>query len=227
MRILRRRPSPAMVVALIALFIALGGPAQAKKALNGKLLGKGTVTGRAIKNGSLAKADLSKAAVKSLERTPSNSVGSAQIIDGQVLAPDLGAGSVTAPALATGSVTASKLAVDSVGRGSVANGSLQTPDIGAFTGALLPNPPFSFTKTDPCQVRLAPASPTGGQQSIADDVVVVTPPADWPDNVVLTGKPAVSNQIRVVACWVPKSTDGASLSLGETILHYVTFDSPG
>ena len=60
MRILRRRPSPAMVVALIALFVALGGPADARKLLDGKLLRKGSVTGRAIKDHSIAKADLTK-----------------------------------------------------------------------------------------------------------------------------------------------------------------------
>jgi hypothetical protein len=226
MRMLRHRPSPAMVVALIALFIALGGPAQAKKVLDGKLLKKGSVNGRAIKNGSVAKADLTKAAVKSLTTTPSKSVGSAQIIDGQVLAPDIGAGAVTATALAAGAVTSSKVAADSIGGGSVANGSLQTVDIGSFTGSLRPVPDFVFTKADPCQVRQGPAVPTGGQPNISDDVVAVTPPADWPDNVVVTGKPAVGNQVRVVACWVPKASDTDPLVLGPTIIHYVTFDSP-
>jgi hypothetical protein len=124
-----------MVVALIALFVALGGPAEAKKRLmDGGLIRKGTVTGREIKNGSVAKADLTKAAVRALSATPASSVGSAQIIDGQVLAPDLGAGSVGPGQLAAGAVTASKLAADSVGGGSVANGSLQTTDIGSFAG---------------------------------------------------------------------------------------------
>jgi hypothetical protein len=231
MSILRRRPTPAMVVAVIALFIALGGPAQAKRAIDGKFLGKGTVTGRAIKNGSIAKADLSKAAVKSLERTPTSSVGSAQIIDGQVLAPDVGAGAVTAPALAMGAVTASKLAADSVGGGSVANGSLQTLDVGSFTGAIQTDfKPF----TDPgqqCQATrdavtsLPPlATPAGGgQPNIADDVIVVTPPAGWPDNVFLTGHPAPGNRIVIVACWIGGDPPPDQ---GPTLFRYVTFDSP-
>ena len=224
MSILRRRPTPAMVVALIALFIALGGPAQAKKVIDGKVLAKGTVTGRAIKNGSIAKADLSKSAVKSLERTPANSVRSAQIVDGQVLAPDLGAGAVTAPAIGTGAVTASKLAADSVGGGSVANGSLQTVDIGSFAGAIsVPN--FSFTMGAPCQAAEAPALAVGGQPNIADDVVLVTPPSGWPDTVVVTGKPAPGNRVRIVACWA--APDGSGLAIPTTtIFRYVTFDSP-
>lgn len=48
-RIIRRRPSPSMVVALIALFIALGGSAYAL-----------TITGGDVKNGSLTGRDIRK-----------------------------------------------------------------------------------------------------------------------------------------------------------------------
>lgn len=229
MRILRR-PSPAMAVALLALFIALGGPAQAERVINAKLLAKGTVTSRAIKNGTIRKADLSKATVRSLTTTPRNSVRSAQIVDAQVLAPDLGAGAVTAQALAPGSVTASKLAPDSIGGGSVANGSLQTVDIGSFAGAisvpsLVFNNPGSL-----CQAAEAPATPTGGSPNIADDIIVVTPPANWPDQVVVTGKPAPGNRIRIAAC-VADPTDPTLGSFpitiaGPSIFRYVTFDNP-
>jgi hypothetical protein len=229
MRTIRRRPSPAFVLALIALFVALGGPAEARRLIDGKLLRKGSVTGRAIKNGSLAKADLSKAAVRSLTATPSNSVRSGQIVDGQVLAPDLGAGSVTAAALATGSVTASKLAPDSIGGGSVANGSLQTLDIGSFTGAISV-PSFTFDIGSLCQTAEAPALAAGGSPNIADDVVLVTPPAGWPDQVVVFGKPAPGNRIRLVACLADPGSVGVPGSPftipGPIIFRYVTFDSP-
>jgi hypothetical protein len=221
-----------MVVALIALFIALGGPAQAKKVLDGKLLGKGTVTGRAIKNGSLAKADLSKAAVKSLERTPSNSVRSAQIVDGQVLAPDLGAGAVGPAALAPASVTASKLAPDSIGGGSVANGSLQTLDIGSFTGAVQTDfEKFIPNTADPlldrrCQAASAPAAAIGGQPNIGDDVIAVTPPSSWPETVVVTGKPGANNTIRIIACWTGTYPAQDPPDPGPSVFRYVTFDSP-
>jgi hypothetical protein len=227
MRTTRRRPSPAMVVALIALFVALGGPAEAKKRLmDGGLIRKGTVTSREIKNGSIAKTDLTKGAVRALSATPANSVGSGQIIDGQVLAPDLGAGSVGPSQLGAGAVTASKLAADSIGSSSVANGSLQTVDIGSFTGSLHPVPDFTFSTGTPCQARQAPATPTGGQPNIADDVILVSPPGDWDDNVVLSARPAGGNQIRVVACWIPPNGAPPTLSLGPTILRYVTFDAP-
>ena len=219
-----------MAVALIALFVALGGPAQAKKQLlDGGLLRKNTVTGKAIKNGSVAKADLTKGAVRSLTATPARSVGSAQIINGQVLAPDLGAGSVGQTQLAAGAVTASKLAPDSIGGGSVANGSLQTLDIGSFAGAVQVNfDPFIGTNT--CQATRDPingppiATPTGGQPNIADDIVVVSPPSGWPDNVVVTGKPAPDNRIVIVACWVGVGV--VPPDPPPTVFRYVTFDSP-
>jgi hypothetical protein len=209
-----------MVVALIALFIALGGPAQAKRVI----LGKNSVTSRAVKNGSLAKADLSKAAVKSLERTPSNSVRSGSIVDGQVLAPDIGAGAVTSSALAAGSVTSSKLAADSIGSGSVANGSLQTLDIGSFAGAVSVDSFLPFTPSAPCQTFPAAASPTGGQPNIADDVIVVTPPSSWPETLSVTAKPGSGNTIRIIACWVDPG--GTPPTPGPTIFRYVSFDSP-
>src|SRR6478672_3562829 len=191
MRLIRRRPSPAMVVALIALFVALGGPAQAKRVIDGASIRRGTITTKQIKNGSVAKADLSKAAVHSLTATPASSVGSAQLVDGQVLAPDLGAGSVGQ----------AQLAPDSIGGGSVANGSLQTVDIGSFTGSV--NVDFGQFDNDQnrCQKAEAPAAPTGGSPNIADDVVVVSPPSGWSDFLIVTGKPAPGNVIRIVACW--------------------------
>jgi hypothetical protein len=216
-----------MVVALIALFIALGGPAQAKRLMDGGLIRKGTVTGRQIKDGSVAKADLTKGAVRSLTATPAASVRSAQIVDGQVLAPDLGAASVGPPQLASGAVTASKLAGDSVGGGSVANGSLQTVDIGSFTGSVTVDFEEFTASTNRCQVAETPALPAGGQPNIADDVVAVSPPAGWSDFLVVTGKPAPGNVIRIVACWsAPTPTPPQMPDPPPTTFRYVTFDAP-
>jgi hypothetical protein len=221
-----------MVVALIALFVALGGPAQAKKRLiDGGVLRRNSVTGRAIKNGSVPRADLTKGAVRSLMATPARSVRSAQIVDGQVLAPDLGAGSVGQAQLAAGAVTASKLAGDSIGGGSVANGSLQTVDIGSFTGSVNVDFDQFDTGANRCQVAETPAMAAGGQPNLADDVVVVSPPSGWSDFIVVTGKPAPDNVIRIVACWsVPEAPPTPSNPTPPdpppATFRYVTFDAP-
>ena len=51
-------PSPAMLVALMALFVALGGSAYAAKKITAKNIGTGAVGTRAVKNGSLAGTDI-------------------------------------------------------------------------------------------------------------------------------------------------------------------------
>jgi hypothetical protein len=217
-----------MVVALIALFIALGGPAQAKRLIDGGSIRTGTITTKQIKNGSVAKADLSKAAVKSLGATPANSVRSSQIADGSVLAPDLGAASVGAAQLQPGAVTASKLAGDSVGGGSVANGSLQTVDIGSFTSSLSVDFDQFDKRDNRCQKAETPAVGAGGSPNIADDVVVVSPPAGWSDFLIVTGKPAPGNLIRIVACWsAPDNVQPQDFpNPPPTTFRYVTFDAP-
>jgi hypothetical protein len=219
-----------MVVALIALFVALGGPAQAKRVIDGGSIRKGTITSRQIKNGTIAKADLSKTAVRSLTAIPPSSVRSAQIADGQVLTPDLGLGSVGQGQLAPGAVTASKLASDSIGGASVANGSLQTVDIGSFAGAVQVDFP-AFNENDRrCQVAEAPATPAAGaaagNASLADDVVAVSPPAGWSDFLIVTSKPAPGNVIRIVACWSAPSPTPTPPDPPLTTFRYVTFDAP-
>jgi hypothetical protein len=153
-------------------------------------------------------------------------VRSAQIADGSVLAPDLGLGSVGAGQLAPGAVTASKLAADSIGGASVANGSLQTVDIGSFAGSVNVDFPAFNDTTKRCQVVETPAIPTGGSPSLADDVVVVSPPAGWSDFLILTGKPAPGNVIRIVACWSAPTGTTVGPDPGLTTLRYVTFDAP-
>jgi hypothetical protein len=164
--------------------------------------------------------------VSSLTATPASSVRSAQIADGSVLAPDLGLGSVGQGQLAPGAVSASKLAADSVGGGSVANGSLQTVDIGSFTGSVnVDFGPFD-TGLNRCQVAEAPAAPAGGSPNLADDVVAVSPPAGWSDFLIVTGKPAPGNVIRIVACWSIPASMPTPPDPPLTTFRYVTFDAP-
>jgi len=81
----RRRPSAALVVALLALFVAVGGPAEAARLIGSK----------DVKNGSLKTEDLSRKAVKSLQETPRRSVGERQLRDGAVATAKLRDGAIT------------------------------------------------------------------------------------------------------------------------------------
>ncbi|HEY1277614.1 MAG TPA: hypothetical protein VGF25_22095 [Thermoleophilaceae bacterium] len=62
-RILRRRPSPALVVAAVALFLALGGTAYALT-ITGADVRNGSLTGADIRNRSLTQSDLKGRALK-------------------------------------------------------------------------------------------------------------------------------------------------------------------
>lgn len=66
-RILRKRPSPAMIVAVVALVAALGGTAYAKVVITGKNIRNSTVVGADIKNKALAGRDIKN---DSLGRVP-------------------------------------------------------------------------------------------------------------------------------------------------------------
>ncbi|MEA2484134.1 MAG: hypothetical protein QOC55_2081 [Thermoleophilaceae bacterium] len=57
-RILRHRPSPSMVVALVALFVAMGGTGYAALTVTGKNVKDSSLTGKDIKDGSVATADV-------------------------------------------------------------------------------------------------------------------------------------------------------------------------
>jgi len=62
-RILRRRPTPAFVLAVIALFVALGGSAYALT-ITGRDVVDGSLTGADVRNRSLTEVDLRRRALK-------------------------------------------------------------------------------------------------------------------------------------------------------------------
>ena len=152
----RRRPSPALLVACLALFVALGGPAQAQRLLVGSGdLKEGAVTSRAIRdgavragevrNGALSSADvrdrslrvqdLARSAVGRLTATSPGSVGELQLLDGAVTAPKLAPSSVTTAAIAAGAVTGPNIldgtiGTDDLGRNSVGDGKIRNGTVG-------------------------------------------------------------------------------------------------
>jgi hypothetical protein len=52
-KVLGRRPAPATVIALVALFVALGGTSYAALVITGKNIKNGSITGKDIKNSTL------------------------------------------------------------------------------------------------------------------------------------------------------------------------------
>jgi hypothetical protein len=206
-RRLRRRPSPAAVLASIALFVALDGPATAARLIDGgsiaprsitaKQVKANTLTGNEVRNGSLGTGDLSRKAVTALRVTPAGSVGSTQLAahavtadkvtagaigttslaDQGVQAIDLADGAVGMNQLAMGAVTSTKIADGAVGGQAVADGSLQTHDVGEFAGSVKVD--FAPFVGNDCQVAkdIVPAPTAAAQANNVSDDVVFVSPA--------------------------------------------------
>lgn len=183
-----RRPSAALVLSFVALFVALGGPAAAQRAaqkISGARLASNSVTGSKIRDGSLAAKDFSARARRTLKTPANRSVTAAK------LAPN----AVRSAAIATGAVGASKLAAAAVSSDAVADGSLRARDLGRHQG----HTQMDFGPIGPggCQ-----ALPIGLSAAGADDAVaLVTPPANWPAAIQVTTLLGPSERtVSVLAC---------------------------
>lgn len=233
-RIPRRRPTPAVLVALLALFIALDGPAQARRLLRGTDLRKGaitarevrdgTLTGREVRNRSVLLEDLQRSTVTALRATPAasigakqlqaRSVGTTQLADGAVSAGKLAAAAVGAPALSRGAVGSASVADGA----KIADGRLRLPDVASFTGTFTWDPPALGAGTCAETVQPVAQIARGGSQDLRDDVIVVTPSAGWPATLTLTARPTDAQQLTLAACAL------AAVDAGPSTFRYASFD---
>jgi hypothetical protein len=184
-----RRPSAPLLVALLALFVALDGPAQASRAVQA-VLGKGKVGSKQVKDHSLRTRDLARGTARDLRRTPDGSVtarklapravtpgklapqavDTAAIADRAVQGGDIGLGAVGAMEVADGSLTGAD----------VADGGLDARDIARFWGR------FSITVGPIAAGKCWQGDPVGlaperSSYDIAGDVIQVTPSGGWPE----------------------------------------------
>lgn len=83
-RIRLRRPSASMVVALIALFVALGGSSYAALTITGKNIKNGSITGKDVKKGSLTGKQIKKGSLTG------NQVKNGSLTGTQIKASSLG-----------------------------------------------------------------------------------------------------------------------------------------
>ena len=173
-----KRPSFATVIASLALFVALGGPAHAARLIDGKLLRKGSVSSAAIKDRTVAVRDLSRPTVRSLRQTPANSVTEAKLANRSVTPAKLATGAVTSAALADRSVTAVDLGVDSVRSDHVADGTLRAADFARFHGRFR-------SQIGPIAIgecwsgEPAGLAPEQAGADISGDLVLVSPDDRW------------------------------------------------
>lgn len=210
-------PSRSTLIALLALFVALGGPAEARKLIDGKTIKPGTVTSKQIRNRSLTTSDLSSGAIRALRAKPTGSVGTAQLVDGSVtlskLAPssvtgaqaadrslsavDLAAETLSANELGPNAVANAELANDAVSNaklrtGSVTKGKIGSSDVGTdelIDGDQRAADLGAFAgKTTPADFPVLPAG-TCASADFAIAPLRATTPQDLSDDLVIVGQP--------------------------------------
>ena len=138
MKRIRQSPSPAMVVAFIALFTALSGGAYAAKKIGSKNLRSNAVTTKKIKNGAVTG-----------KKIKSRAVTNSRLGDGAVTAAKIRDGAVGTTKIGDGAVTGAKLTPGERSEGFVANrpDPISLPSSTVATVATLNLPPGSFIVT--------------------------------------------------------------------------------
>jgi hypothetical protein len=218
-----RRPSAPLLVALLALFLALGGPAQAKRLLLGS---------HDVRDHSLQVRDLSRKAAASLRSTPNGSITEAKLRNGSVTPGKLARGAVGSPAIADRSVGGGDVAQGAVGSFEVADGSLtgadvadgglDARDVGRYWGH------FSIRVGQVLGQRCFRGDPVGlaperAHADISRDVVLVSPASDWPDGLALTAHPSTTpGRFTLVAC----NATASIVDAGDLTFNYVVIDVP-
>ena len=103
-----RRPSGAMLVAIAALFVALGGTAYAATSINGKNIKNGTITGSKLKNNTLTGTQINESKLGTVPRaTLAGSATNATNATNATTAPNATNATTATNALQLGGVAAS------------------------------------------------------------------------------------------------------------------------
>lgn len=227
-----RRPSLPLIVAFLALFVALDGPVQAQRFIEGKLR-KGSVGTREVKNRSLAVKDLRRKTVRRLRRTPNSSVTEAKLRNGSVTPGKLAPGAVGSAAIADDSITAADLAPSSVGGreiaagavtgAHIADGSLAANDLGRFSGRF--GMRVGPVPANECWTATQPGlAPERAGADISRDLVVVNPDSMWPEEELslTVQNSARPDRFAITAC----NVTGGDVEPFDVELRYLVIDLP-
>jgi hypothetical protein len=132
------RPSPALVISCIALFVGLTGSALAvgvgKNTVRSPQIVDGTVRATDLRDNAVAAGKIAPDAVDSTE-IAENGVESSDVAPDSLTANDLGAASVTSSEVADQSLTANDLGPDSVGSSEIQAGAIRSSELGPIIQA--------------------------------------------------------------------------------------------
>lgn len=233
-----------MLVALVALFVALGGPAHAARLIDGARIERGTVASKQLKDRSIKPRDLHSAAVRMLLSTPDDSISARKLGENSVttraLAPNsvltgtVGDNSLTATDLASNSVAdeevaedaigpseirsngvgASEIAIDSVDGGEIVDGGLSIRDVAREVGTF---PLPVSVAGNACETVPVNANGIG----VRGDFVVISPTTAWPAALVYTLNGTGSEtQFKVQVCNRGSSGVAATYTFNYAVLGF-------
>jgi len=222
-RLRPRRPSAALVVALLALFVAVGGPAEAARLIGSK----------DVKNRSLKTEDLSKKAVRTLRATPPDSIGARQLRDGAITPVKLMPGAVGSAQLAQGAVGTRELRAGAAGSAQiadgavtgakVADGSLDARDSSRFSGRFRVTVPAVAARDCWSGEPVGLAAEQAGAD-ISGDLVLATPDSSWPERSLAFTVRGSANKARFVLAGC--NVTAAATAEVEVGFRYVVIDLP-
>jgi hypothetical protein len=181
MRHLISKPSPAMLVACLALFVGMTGASYAAATIGSAQIKKNAVLSKHIKNGQVKTADLHAGAVKS-----------AKVADGSLTGADVADGSLTGADLAIHSIASGNLAPDSVDSAKVRDNTLTGDDVDESTLGTVPDATTLQGKAPTAFVSstIYKAESTLGPGTALGDGTYYIDKACNPGDVLLSGGPA-------------------------------------
>jgi hypothetical protein len=204
-RILRRRPSPSMLVALVALFVAMGGTGYAAITITGQNVKDASLTGKDVKDNSLGTKDVKDGNLLAKDfkagqlpaaaqgpagpKGDKGDVGPATGAAGGDLAgnypnPSIAAGAVNAAKVADNSLTGSNIDESSLGAVPSANDSSKLGGIAAGAYLNTVRQVQVSSANDSNQPKSATASCNAGEKAIGGGGFIGGSPAA-PENVIV------------------------------------------
>ena len=218
-RLLRLRPSPAMVVALISLFVALGGVGYAAATIGSAQIKNNSVRGKDIRNRTIASKDVKKDGLggASINESALGRVPDAAHADNADAAKNATtANSATTADTAATATSADSIASNTVRSANVVDGSLNGDDVGRASGSATKDVDNVLAGT--CETELLD---TGTAVDMRDDAIVVTAEEDWPTGVSFSVEN--SNTVGLIRLNICNPTAG-DIDPPSMVYHWVAFD---
>jgi len=223
-RSIRKHLNPTSLIAMVALFVALGGVSYAaatisgsslvNKSVAGKKLKDKTVTGGKVKNDSLTGTQVKES---TLGKVPS-AASADQAASAATATNATNADNATNATNATTAANATAISDDTVSSSKVQDGTLTGSDVGRRAGNI--SVPVNNVPANACVERAVHIDPTDAD--MRNDAFAVTAEQTWPTGLVFSTENSDSpGYVRINVC----NVTGVAIDPGSETFHWVAFDS--